>query len=408
MSGGKETILICGGGLAGMATALGLKKNGFAVEILAPKPSGPKLAAEQYHPRVYALSLDSQQFLQALGVWGLMPAQRLSPVQSMQVYGDASGALTLDAWQIMRAELAWIVESGTMEQALKQALQVFGVVWHEDLFEGFQTQSGGRTGVIGASGRFYSADLVVGADGARSKVREQAQIAHDFYAYGDSGIVTHLNAELAHQQIARQWFTGDSILALLPLPDTSQGPQVSMVWSVKQDFADELMARPDDERAQQLEKHLRAISEGCLGRLTVRSPLYAFPLTFERSAMVAPGVALVGDAAHRVHPLAGQGLNLGFGDSQELIRVLTTKPAYQGLGSLTVLERYRRRRAEPIFAMRWVTHGLHQLFGLPWLPAMLARNLGMQVLNQLPWAKRFLIQEAAGRPSRYSSHTNRS
>src|SRR5690625_7746562 len=117
-----------------------------------------------------------------------------------------------------------------------------------------------------------------------------------------------------------------------------------MVWSVKQDFADELMARPDDERALQLEQHLQATSEGCLGRLTVRSPLYAFPLTFERSAMVAPGVALVGDAAHRVHPLAGQGLNLGFGDSQELIRVLTTKPAYQGLGSLTVLERRSEER----------------------------------------------------------------
>src|SRR5690625_6720687 len=121
-----------------------------------------------------------------------------------------------------------------------------------------------------------------------------------------------------------------------------------MVWSVKQDFADELMARPDDERAQQLEQHLQAISEGCLGRLTVRSPLYAFPLTFERSAMIAPGVALVGDAAHRVHPLAGQGLNLGFGDIEELIRVLSTQPAYQGVGDLSALSRYRRRRAEPI------------------------------------------------------------
>src|SRR5690625_1937099 len=180
-----------------------------------------------------------------------MPAQRPNPVPRRREQGDAWIVQTPEPRQVLRRRLTGFGESGTMEQALKQALQVFEVVWHEDLFEGFQTQSGGRTGVIGASGRFYPADLVVGADGARSKVREQAQIAHDFYAYGDSGIVTHLNAELAHQQIARQWFTGDSILALLPLPDTSQGPQVSMVWSVKQDFADELMARPDDERAQQ-------------------------------------------------------------------------------------------------------------------------------------------------------------
>ncbi|HLS16852.1 MAG TPA: FAD-dependent monooxygenase [Paenalcaligenes sp.] len=408
MSRKQDKILVCGGGLAGMAAALGMKKHGFEVEILAPRAQPLNLEPEQYHPRVYALSVASQQFLDALGVWGLMPAQRVTPVQAMQVFGDASGEITLDAWQIMRDELAWIVESGTLEQALLQALQVFGVRWHEAMFESFHNEGARGRGVMTACGQFLPADLVVGADGARSKVRAAAHIEHDFYAYGDSGVVTHLNAEIAHQGIARQWFTGDSILALLPMPDTSAGPQVSMVWSVKQALADELMALAPKDRAQQLEQHLQVITEGCLGALTVRSPLYAFPLTFERSAMIAPGVALVGDAAHRVHPLAGQGLNLGFGDIEELIRVLSTQPAYQGVGDLSALSRYRRRRAEPIFAMRWVTHGLHQFFGLPGVPAMMARNVGMRLVNRVPLIKRLLIQEAAGIAPQFFSRTKRS
>src|SRR5690625_1181649 len=115
----QEKILVCGGGLAGMAAALGLKKKGFEVEILAPHQQPMGLEPEQYHPRVYALSVASQQFLEDLGVWRLMPQERITPVQAMQVFGDASGEINLEAWQIMRDELAWILESGTMEQALQ-------------------------------------------------------------------------------------------------------------------------------------------------------------------------------------------------------------------------------------------------------------------------------------------------
>src|SRR5699024_7781263 len=142
MTPAQETILVCGGGLAGMATALGLKTNGFQVAILAPKPKAYPLADEQYHPRVYALSVASQQFLETLGVLGLVPAQRVTPVEAMQVFGDAAGEIMLDAWQILRAELAWIVEAGTLEQAVQQAVQVEGVVWHDDHVPGIEAGGG--------------------------------------------------------------------------------------------------------------------------------------------------------------------------------------------------------------------------------------------------------------------------
>src|SRR5690606_1592573 len=134
-------------------------------------------------------------------------------------------------------------------------------------------------------------DLVVGADGARSPVRESAGISHSSRPYGDTGIVAHLTCEVPHQNVAVQWFTGDSILALLPMPDTGDGHQVSMVWSVRDAFATELMALSEPQRAAKLETELTAVAAGRLGRLRVRSPLFGFPLFLEKSAMVAPGVA---------------------------------------------------------------------------------------------------------------------
>src|SRR5690606_23438850 len=148
---------------------------------------------------------------------------------------------------------------------------------------------------------------------------------------------------------------------------------------------------PEAQRNQQLEQRLMAASGGRLGRLKVRSPLFGFPLFLESSAMVAPGVALVSDAAHRVHPLAGQGLNLGLGDVQDLLNVLATKEAYRAAGDVRVLHRYRRARAEPILAMSLATDGLHKLFANTTAPVAWGRNAGMQVVDKVPFLKRMLI-----------------
>lgn len=388
----KESILVCGTGIAGLATALGLARAGFDAALLGPRSTQEAPTGDLYCPRVYAISGSSQAFLTRLGVWDMMDERRITRIDTMEVYGDASGAVTLHAWQAAEPALAWIVESSEMEKALQQALRVFGIPWHAHKFDRLEA---GR--VHTDEGAVLNADLLVGADGARSALRRAAGIAHHSRPYGDTGVVVHLTAQLPHQNIAVQWFTGDGILALLPMPDTSEGHQVSMVWSMSAAAAQALLDLPEAARRQRLEADLAAATGGRLGQLKVRSPMFGFPLFLEHSGMVAPGVALVGDAAHRVHPLAGQGLNLGLGDVQALLQVLAEKEAYRKAGDLRVLSRYRRARAEPVLAMRLATDGLHGLFAARSAPAVWARNLGMACVDRLPMAKRFLIGGAAGR-----------
>lgn len=387
----KEKILVCGSGIAGLATALGLARSGFEVELLGPPPAAPKLSVDDYHPRVYAISVGSRRLLESLGVWPMMESRRVTPVEAMEVHGDAAGMVMLHAWQATQDTLAWIVESGEMERVLQQAIQVYGIRWWKEKF----THLEGKVACT-ETGRRLPFDLLVGADGARSPVRKAVGIFHRSRPYGDTGVVAHLDTELPHQNVAVQWFTGDSILALLPMPDTADGHQVSMVWSLPERAAADLMGMEPQARAAFLETRLAATSGGRFGRLRVRSQPFAFPLFLENSGMVAPGVALVSDAAHRVHPLAGQGLNLGLGDVRELLRVLTAKEEFRSVGDERVLKRYRRARVQPILAMSVATDGLHRLFASQAAPVVAVRNLGMQAVDRLPMLKRFLIGGAAG------------
>jgi len=385
-----EPIVVCGTGIAGLAAALGLAKAGESVCLLGPDHPPPPPRPDDYCPRVYALSPASQAFLEQLGVWGLMDAARITPIEAMEIYGDASGQVRLSAWQAAIPMLAWIVESSELERVLRQAARLFGIAWHNDRFQMLEPGH-----VQTESGRRLAASLVVGADGGHSPVREAAGIPLKSRPYHDTGLVVHLTCEQPHLNVAFQWFTSDGILALLPMPDTAQGHQVSMVWSMPETQASALMAMPQAERAAALEARLFAASGGRLGRLTVRSEVFGFPLVLENSGMVAPGVALVGDAAHRVHPLAGQGLNLGLGDVESLLRVIRGRESFRGVGDARVLARYRRSRAEPVMAMSLATDGLHRLFASQAAPVVMARNLGMQLVDRIPMVKRFLVGGAS-------------
>jgi len=349
----------------------------------------PDVQPDTYHPRVYAISPASQAFLQSIGIWSLIPAGRLTKIEAMEVHGDRQGKLSLSAWQQALPELAWIVESGEIERALRQAIQVFGLHWIEEKCESW------KPGVITTDkGREVRASLHVAADGARSALREAAGIQVDRRPYGVTALVAHLTCDLPHQGTACQWFRPDGVLALLPMPNTQEGHQVSMVWSIKEHLAEALTALPHDELVATLSTRLADATQGRLGALTLRSKLHGFPLTLEQSPMVGERLALVGDAAHRLHPLAGQGLNLGLGDVQCLAETIAARELFREPGDHMVLARYRRARAEPVLAMRLVTDGLQKLFSVEAEPIAWLRNVGMDLVDRLPFIKRQIVSGA--------------
>jgi ubiquinone biosynthesis UbiH/UbiF/VisC/COQ6 family hydroxylase len=343
-----------------------------------------------YHPRVYAISAASEAFLVELGVWSLMNQERITRVQAMEIKGDKFGALYLRSWQAAQNALTWIMESGEIERVLRQALKVYGVTWIEEELQSYSQHTGTTTG-----GKTVQANLWVAADGAKSSLREFAGLAYKETSYDAVGVVGHLTAEFSHQACAFQWFRPEGVLGILPMPDTDDGHQVSMVWSLKTAYANALLEMPHERQAEELAESLGKAMRGRLGRMTLRSPLRGFPLTLATSPMIGEQLALVGDAAHRVHPLAGQGLNLGLGDAQALVQVVAERELFLKPGAQSVLRRYRRSRAQAILEMRLVTDGLKRLFDQELAPVPWLRNAGMSLVDRVPMAKRLLIEAAS-------------
>lgn len=389
----KASIVICGAGIVGMASALALAKGGCKdVVLLGPQAAipAPSQDPHAFHPRVYAISGSSQQFLATMGVWSMLDMGRIQRVEAMEIRGDKFGALYLRAWQAAQAQLTWIVEASELERVLAQALQVYGVRWVSDTLEQYQNSTG-KT----ASGQVWDADLWVAADGSSSKLRTLAGLPYEDDPYDAIGVVGHLTSERPHQCVALQWFTPEGVLGLLPLPDTDAGHQVSMVWSLKKVLAERLLAMAPAQQANELAASLRHATRGRLGQLQLRGELRGFGLGVAQSAMIGSKVALIGDAAHRVHPLAGQGLNLGLGDARALSEVVLKREVFLPAGDPLVLRRFRRERAQAILEMRLVTDGLKRLFDttlppLPWL-----RNAGLSLVDRVPLVKRLLIEGAS-------------
>jgi ubiquinone biosynthesis UbiH/UbiF/VisC/COQ6 family hydroxylase len=238
-----------------------------------------------------------------------------------------------------------------------------------------------------ASGGSLRAPLVVAADGAGSSIREWAGIAVRVRPYDHTAVVANFHCQTPHHGVARQWFFGDAVLALLPLPEGYR----SLVWSCADAHARFLLELPGGMFAREVER----MTGGEPGEMRLVTPAQGFPLRLQQvDTLVVPRVALVGDAAHTVHPLAGQGMNLGFGDCRELARVLAGRGPQPDLGDLGLLRRYQRARAEPIAAMRLATDGLFRLFASDRPGVGRLRNAGLGWVDRSPMLKRQLISAA--------------
>ncbi|MDC8760696.1 FAD-dependent monooxygenase [Janthinobacterium fluminis] len=394
---GQSDVCIVGNGAIAKTTALAFAQAGQSVTLLCPPPAPAATGAvvPSWDVRVFALNHTAYHLLSALKVWGALDAARVAPVDAMLVSGDGAnaGGFGFDAYGAHVGTLAWIIEDSNLGQALDAALKFAQNV---QLVRGraVRLESGADCATVHLDGGdSIRAALVVGADGAQSWVRGQCDIGLDYRAYGQRGVVSNFACAKPHHGAAHQWFTGaEGIVALLPLP----GDRVSLVWSAPDALADTLRR----ESASQLAARLAVFCADKLGELTPLQPelVRDFPLVLMRPhAMVAPRVALVGDAAHVVHPMAGHGMNLGFGDVVELVKTVSEREPQRGIGDARVLARYARARKEDVLLMQLATDGLARLFGTDIEPLRVARNLGLNLLDKLPGLKRRLISHALGK-----------
>lgn len=381
-------VAVVGGGLVGKTAALALTQSGYKTALLA-QPAAPRPADLVFDTRVYALSSSSQALLERLRVWQALDHGRLAPVYDMRVYGDAHTELHFSAYQASVPQLAWIAESSLVEASLDAALRFQpNLTWFEARAQGFDVHDDAAVLTL-SSGQVLEADLVVGADGAHSWVRSQMGAKVERRDYRQTGVVANFKASLPHRETAYQWFHEGEIVALLPLPDG----HVSLVWSAHTAHADELLALDPAQLAAEVER----VSHGQVGTLDCVTPAAGFPLALQTvDKLIAPRVALVGDAAHLIHPLAGQGMNLGLRDVAALADAIAGKESFRNLGDTVLLRRYERSRREDIRALMVATDGLQRLFAVPGSLAKAVRNAGMAFVGAQPLVKRWLVSAALG------------
>lgn len=384
-------IAIAGGGLVGLTAALLLAQAGYTVVIIDPVT--PLLVRDEpYDLRTYALTPASRRILASVGIWAALDQSRIAAFAGMHVWDGVRGGQLTFSSDLMpgAAVLGYIVEQSNLLAAAQHAAQA------QSLIAGLGGQVSAVTDgseyctVRLSDGRELRANVVLACDGSDSPVRELCGIPSADHDYGQHAIVANVTTTLPHGDIARQRFGVDGPLAFLPLPP---GDLSSVVWTTTATTAQWAIRCEDDEFCATL----AAAFDHRLGAITASSRRLSFPLRRRHAATYARDrIALVGDSAHVIHPLAGQGLNLGLLDCAMFAEVLTTAPRDGLRHPQSWLKRYARARRGDNLAMLTVTDQLNRLFALrsPWLGWL--RNTGLVGLNRMPAAKRLLAAHAMG------------
>lgn len=395
-------VLIAGGGLVGAALAVILGRHPLAqnlrIAVVETKPFTADLRGELFDPKVIALAEASRKLLEEAGIWTDDLARHACPYRRMVVRDSAgTGCVEFDSAEVHRADLGHIVENSALLAPMHRAIESMANT--QFVYQAIaDVQRNGEAGDLIlelADGRTLTAPLVVAADGANSLVRERCGFALRSWDYGHSAIVATLRCEQPHGFSARQWFMASGPLAFLPLRTQNQDcHHVSIVWSQNHDEAQRLMALDDGDFCREL----AFASESALGEVQSTSRRFVFPLR-QRHAVdyVQPGVVLVGDAAHSIHPLAGQGVNLGFADVAVLVEELA-RAVERGLPHwhLSALERYQRQRKPANLAMMGAMEGFKRLFAAQQPLLRMVRNDGMGLFNRLSPLKNQLVRKAMG------------
>lgn len=388
-------VLIVGAGIVGSCLALALGRSSKLkvglVEAATPPPA--REPWQNYDLRVSAITHASENIFKNLGVWQGMQAQRISPFREMRVWDTAGiGEIHFDSAEIGESHLGHIIENRVIQSTLLEQCQHLSNVELYTPAQSTGLAQGDREIYLELEGgRRLGAHLLVGADGASSPVRQWAGISSRGWDYQQKGIVATVQTEKSHQETAWQRFLPNGPLAFLPLDDPYR---CSIVWSTMPNDAAQLLALEDKAFAAAL----AAAFEYRLGAIEVIGPRAAFPLRLRHAkTYIQPRLALVGDAAHTIHPLAGQGVNLGLLDATALAEVVVAaQSSKKELGSFATLRHFERWRKGDNLAMQLTMDGFKRLFGNTWPPVRVARNLGLAATNAAAPLKRLIMYRASG------------
>jgi 2-polyprenylphenol 6-hydroxylase len=382
-------IVIVGAGLVGLSAAIAFTQLGKNVVLVDAKKPVIKLK-KTWDERVYALTPETENWLKSIGVWAHVDTSRVSPISAMHIFDDASvRPLSLRDEDANLPKLGVIIENQNLMHALwaqLNSLEDVTVITDAPCQTLNNTQQQVVLGLVNS--QQITAKLIVAADGVDSWVRKQANIGVTKKDFHQTAIVANFVTQKHHQNIARQWFRPHDVLALLPLPDN----MVSIVWSVSTERAAELLALSGEELAHNVHEY----SKGVLGTLKQVGNTQAFALNQQTATqLIAERVALTGDAAHQIHPMAGQGVNLGFRDVMQLASLTTKLHAMQDVGDKGFLRQFERARKADIVTMNQLTSGLDGLFASENRVLKQARQWGLQQLNGQAIIKKLLIQQVA-------------